>query len=142
MIKYKELLEKYIGNGKETQNSVEHEKDLNSFAETIPEEKEALHHYVHIDHTKINDIHRLGSKDKPSMNHSKHLDSLIAKHTLNHDVHLWRGIEHSPPKLKKKQEFHDKGFVSTSLRPQVAYNFALQHVFHIKVPKGTNAVAV
>lgn len=85
--------------------------------------------------------------------HVKNIDSLIDKHTLNHNTHVWRGITNKAVKKfgigKKDHILHDKGFVSTSMDPEQARKFSNgieksdslkpDHLVHIRLPKGTKA---
>jgi hypothetical protein len=75
--------------------------------------------------------------------HISNLDSAIAKHTTEHPIHLWRGFHRDArvQDLTPGDIFHDKGFVSTTTDP--SYAKQMRHVVaHIKVPKGSKALAV
>lgn len=81
--------------------------------------------------------------------HKNNIDSIVNKHSLNHNTHLWRGMRNSAIRKfkvgKDNHVLHDKGFVSTSLNPSVARDFSSpndknHHLIHIKVPKGSKAL--
>jgi hypothetical protein len=107
-------------------------------------------------HTRI-----IPSLDK----HVKSFDSLIDKHKTKHAVHLWRGITDAGKsdsnatfmdKMQPGTEFHDKGFLSTTIRPATAGRFGRyrshadlmsgkpfnKHVIHFVLPKGSKALSV
>jgi hypothetical protein len=159
MIKFKELTEKYIGNATE-KNKKDLEVPLHpvNHLDISEYEKKALRGYV--DCCNINFHHRgtlpqgtekqsehmIADYKKRAKEHSDfatpHLDNLLRKHKIEHDVHLWRGISFEP-QYKKGDIFHDKGYTSTSTHPGKADSFGLgDHLFHIKVPKGSNAIDV
>jgi hypothetical protein len=124
-----------------------------------PEEAESLNDYAwgswHINH-----FHRSGGEVPKHFSgtkgeiehHTKNLDSVLNKHSLSNNFHVWRGFaEHKivpALNLKPGDTFHDKGFVSTSTNPNVAKGFTPlspgidRHLFHIKVPKGSKALAM
>lgn len=73
---------------------------------------------------------------------SKHLDSIISKHTIKNNLHVWRGIDDKAKeklKLGVHSIIHDKGYVSTSLDPRVSQGEG-SHIMHIKVPKGSKGL--
>jgi hypothetical protein len=78
-------------------------------------------------------------------NKTKHLDSAIGKHITLYDAHVWRGITHKL-KAKKGDIIQDKGYTSTSFRPNAAMAFLdmennlRHHLIHIKIPAYSRAV--
>jgi hypothetical protein len=84
--------------------------------------------------------------------HIPHIDSAIAKHTTEHPIHVWRGIQHNDAESmglhpgNVGRVIHDKGYVSTSFDPGEAKAFApigresKQHIIHIEVPKNSKAL--
>jgi hypothetical protein len=133
--------------------------------ELTEHEKTVLDHYTGSLHFNMNRHHRgqelksyKGDLDKSLWhipeylnNKSKHLDSAIDKHVTQHPAHVWRGMKAAVMdelNLKPGQEFHDKGYVSTTLRPATARDFggtAMRkevHVMRIKLPKGSKGMSV
>jgi hypothetical protein len=116
------------------------------------EEQAHVHNYSDSGHNNINKYHRFpGSiKIEPVIKsierHTKHIDSAISKSTAKNHMHLWRGTEEDVVKdLKPGDTFHDNGYVSTSMSPQVSWGFAGYHnkeihLMHIKTPKGSKVL--
>jgi hypothetical protein len=96
----------------------------------------------------INDFHRGLTSPKnieDIKEHSKNLDNILSNHKINHSVHVYRGLGvNHPIKYGKIGEvLHDKGYVSTTLEQGLAKYFSKEnHLAHIKVPKGSNAMYV
>ena len=152
---HKQLVEKYIGNSKDTQETLPgtplHSVDKSNISD---QEHNALKDYIEC--CNINYHHRgilppnMDSKaiseykdraKQHSDRNTPHLDSIIGKHKLDNDTHFWRGIDYNP-RLKKGDILHDKGYVSTSLNPRISRVFGTDHIMHIKAPKGSSAIQV
>lgn len=77
------------------------------------------------------------------------LDSLIRKSSpTNRDIVLYRGVR-GMPEIQVGHEFTEKGFLSTSLRQDVAERFAMDLItkqpgklLRIKVPKDTKCLSI
>mgnify|MGYP004620440749 CR=1 FL=1 len=121
------------------------------------EEIEELYRYQSNDiYEKLNSGLRNGEVDEEFIEVIKNLDSAISKGTLNNDVELYRGftrediIENWDRIINGKEfEFTDDGYVSTSMKPSVADNFAMLYdedgIFaYMKVPNinGANINAI
>jgi hypothetical protein len=164
---------KDYSDGAETLNNVKH--DLHPKHNLSNDEsgsllhyaKDNLHHHWPLSgYRMINKFHR---GDLPERYHdygkeiqetSNHIDSAIAKHKTNHDLHVWRGLGQDPyhgngdtvqkqvSSLNPGDTFHDKGYVSTTAFPSAARAFGgtvgsnEDHLLHIHVPKGSNAVSL
>ena len=117
---------------------------------SVPEnELKSLDYYGGQGHININHHLRNDIEDLRTQGFSKNLNSLISKHITEHPIHVWRGVDSNKLNLnnmKSGDVFHDKGFVSTSLNPNVAKGLIsnlkeTKHLMHIEVPKGSKAVS-
>jgi hypothetical protein len=149
---------------------------LHAPQEMSPEEIHSVHSYIggrpikvntyltglngnkipsHKDYTGYDAIngHLRGHQEYPEveanhLNHYiRHIDSAIAKHKTEDDLHTWRAIAKGIPSfdsLKPGDTFHDKGFVSTTVKPSYISNWSQEysHKTRIHVPKGSNALAI
>jgi hypothetical protein len=129
----------YMGSGGIFQRSIEPAyKSINNYHRGIKSEIERPHL----------DIPDKSSREQIE-HHSTILDSIIDRHTTNHHTHVWRGVgvdmHHHMENIKRGDTFQDKGFVSTSMSPRVASNFAdsdrlrKHHIIHINIPTGSKA---
>nr|WP_291673197.1 ADP-ribosyltransferase [Clostridium sp.] len=97
------------------------------------EEIDSLYKYQSNDiYERLNSGLRNGEIDDDLIETIKNLDSAISKGNINGEIELYRGftkedIIENWDKIIKNQEytFRDKGYVSTSLKPSVADNFAM-----------------
>lgn len=122
--------------------------NLESARTTVSKDRR-LSNYTGIDSARINGMlrhgNKLSSKQKQSINH---LDSKFFR--TKEPLDLYRGINdqklyHSLKSLKTNDRMTDNGFVSTSLKPEVAYDFTPNYTSELKnnrsivkihVPKG------
>ena len=143
----------------------EDKSKLHNRVELTKGETNSIDHYTGSLHKNLNRYHRgqplkeYGEGDSerdfwhiPEYLNMKteRLDSAIGKHTTEHPSHVWRGVSADVmDKLKPGDTFHDKGYVSTSMRPRTAEGFTkgtgpehrIRHMMHIKLPVGTKAIS-
>jgi hypothetical protein len=138
--------------------TIHHENAPTTKAEVTDDEGNSAAYYGFIGHKKIND--RLRGKlqlfkDPDHDEHVKNLDSFINKHEVIKNTHVWRGITNKAAKKLglgngKNHILTDRGFMSTSMDPEVARAFSdgieksdslkSDHLIHIVVPKGSKGV--
>jgi hypothetical protein len=162
MKSFRQLLEnneKWIGTDKHnvstTSEDIKEFPHIHKPVELSTDEKMALKSYAGSKHEPINRLLRgmpqLHEHDKIyAENYApvdiKDLKSALSRHTTEHHAHVWRGISNKGAtsldlhNMEPGTILHDKGFVSTSLAPVVARDFSGNHVFHIKLPKGSKAL--
>jgi hypothetical protein len=103
----------------------------------------ALEYYRSYGYKKINEF-LTGVKDQKIVDRStiakiNLLDELMKHTELPHDMILYRGVHRfrALEKLKVGGVLENSSFISTSIDPMVAANFNSEHVFVIRVHKGT-----
>jgi ADP-ribosyltransferase exoenzyme len=58
----------------------------------------------------------------------KHLDSVVEKHPLKHEVHTYSGVSFDPRKIAdKKGKIKSPAFISSTHNKEMAHNFARSH---------------
>jgi hypothetical protein len=130
------------------------------------DEKGNVSHYTGNGYENINHYLRHGGKewteDNPEEEMIPHIDSAIAKHKTKEDAIVYRGISRREPSFidngeegkdpKRGQIIHDKGYVSTTLDGRnkqsasiignAVHNKYSIHIAKIRIPKGSNALAI
>ena len=154
---FKEILEAIMGTDDSQDEYYAHSKFYNPEGHKLHNNKKLSDHevnsineYTRYAHEDINGYHRglrpnaIKHHKENMIKHTEHIDSAIAKHTTKEDAHVWRGIHGKiikTLKLNPGDEFHDKGFVSTSFHPAEAKSFSSDnHVMRIYLPKGSKAL--
>ena len=94
------------------------------------------------------------SKEKTQKNYekyeeqSKHLDSAVKSHKLDHDLHVYHGTHSFNPGELASQHpdrlIKSAAYMSTSVHKATAHDFALgrEHIIHIHLKKGEHALPI
>jgi hypothetical protein len=151
MITFKELQEKWLGSSKHKAQGAEplSNEEMHKIGNKLHDpqelsdiEKNHLSYYTGPGHLLVNDhLRGIRTFSDPDIHKDiSQISNAIGKHSTKHDVHVWRSYHDIKDLgLKKGDIFHDKGFVSTSLRNNHSSHIHT-HIMHIKVPKGSNAM--
>lgn len=108
-----------------------------------PDERRTVRNFSEAGNYGVNEGLRSGSELTGEQSAQVgNMDSAIAKGALDENTTLYRGIETLPGGWKEGTEFQDNGFVSTTLREDVANSFAFKNgtVVKINAPAGTHAM--
>ena len=86
---------------------------------------------------------------------TKRMDAMVSRHKTPEDLTVYSGTRHDPRKIKKKNIINHPAYLSTSLDPQIASEFAAKnrqldnkkreshhHILQIHVPQGTSGAYV
>lgn len=138
-------------------NHNDHKRKLmKSTPEGEERETEALQSYTGMFHHDMNN-HLRTHKEKaaeadpaPAYHAVKddihHLKKLLHKHKTEQPLTVYRGMKHKFMGSMEKGEHHHHEFLSTSVKPKIAHDFATTdskgygHVMKIKVPSGASVI--
>lgn len=122
-----------------------------------PAEQEAVLAYSFQGDRRVNGLLRNGEvapEDRANVEAEvNRLDSVMSKTEVPEDTLVYRGLTDMPAGLAEGQDFTEKGYMSTTVSPNVAKQFAQQKsengpripgkqpaIVKIKVPKGVNGI--
>lgn len=111
------------------------------------EEKAAAKYYTGPGFVPLNGALRSGSELPPSVAfYKEQLDSALAKHRVQRDTTVYRGLSSgpwllgNPPGFNPGDTYSDAGYMSTAASDGPPDNYKADVMFQIEVPKGTNAL--
>lgn len=110
-------------------------KDTMDVPKLSSKEEDIVDRYTSIEYRKINEQLRSGKLDRNIKEVVHSLDKIISNNVIKNDIIVYRGTD-------GKDYGQDRAFISTSLDPSHAYNFADGSLKAYLIPKGTNGLYV